>query len=48
MELVPYPNSSGIMKTIGHPESVLVLRRRFWPLGRVSCARVLVTNGAVV
>jgi hypothetical protein len=27
----------GIIKIIGCPESVLVLHRRFWPLGLVSC-----------
>jgi hypothetical protein len=37
MELVPCPNASGIIETIGHPEFVLVLHRHFWPLGRVSC-----------
>jgi hypothetical protein len=27
----------GIIKIIGRAESVLVMRRRFWPLGRLSC-----------
>jgi hypothetical protein len=29
--------STGIIETIGHPESLLVLRRRFWPLAHVLC-----------
>jgi hypothetical protein len=40
MELVPCPNLSkinGDRQTIGRPESVLVLHRRFLPLGRVLC-----------
>jgi hypothetical protein len=40
MKLVPvqiHPKSTGTIETIGHLESVLVLHRRFWPLGHVSC-----------
>jgi hypothetical protein len=32
-----HPQSTGIVETIGCSEFVLVLRRRFWPLGHVSC-----------
>jgi hypothetical protein len=32
-----HQESMGIIDTIGCPESILVLRHCFWPLGRVSC-----------
>jgi hypothetical protein len=31
------PESMEIIETIKHPESILVLRHHFWPLGRVLC-----------
>jgi hypothetical protein len=31
-----HPESVGVIKIIGHLESVLVLHRRFWRLGHVS------------